>query len=124
MRIWLFIAAMNGALAVILGAFAVHGLAPRLDPNALSAFTTAARYQMYHAFALGLTAFTMRGRAKTAAFWAALVFMLGILLFSGSLYLLALTGIHYFAFFTPFGGLAFIMGWALLGVGALKLEDQ
>lgn len=123
MRIWLFLAAINGALGVIFGAFAVHGLATRLDPNALSAFTTAARYQMYHALAMGLAASAMHGGARIAARRAALFFLVGIVLFSGSLYLLALTGLHDFALLTPFGGLAFILGWVLLGVGALKLED-
>ncbi len=67
MKTWLCIAAINGALAVICGAFAAHGLAGRLDAHALSVFETGARYHMYHALALGLTAFAMRGPAASAA---------------------------------------------------------
>jgi uncharacterized membrane protein YgdD (TMEM256/DUF423 family) len=121
MRIWLFVAGIMGALAVLCGAFAAHGLATRLDENARSVFETGARYHMYHALAIGLAAFAMRGPAEGAARAAAILFLIGILLFSGSLYLLALTGNTVLGFVTPFGGLAFIAGWILLALAALKL---
>jgi|HubBroStandDraft_6_1064221.scaffolds.fasta_scaffold414306_2 uncharacterized membrane protein YgdD (TMEM256/DUF423 family) len=121
MRIWLFVAGIMGALAVLCGAFAAHGLATRLDENARSVFETGARYHMYHALAIGLAAFAMRGPAEGGARAAAILFLIGILLFSGSLYLLALTGNTVLGFVTPFGGLAFIAGWILLALAALKL---
>jgi uncharacterized membrane protein YgdD (TMEM256/DUF423 family) len=121
MRIWLFVAGIMGALAVLCGAFAAHGLATRLDENARSVFETGARYHMYHALAIGLAAFAMRGPAEGRARAAAILFLIGILLFSGSLYLLALTGNTVLGFVTPFGGLAFIAGWILLALAALKL---
>ncbi len=90
-RIWLVIAALNGALAVALGAVAAHALAQRLNVHELSLFETAARYHMYHALALGLAALAMQGAATRRALCAACAFMGGIVLFSGSLYLYALT---------------------------------
>ena len=124
MRIWLFVAAINGGLAVLCGAFAAHGLSARLDVNARSVFETGARYHMYHALAMGLAAFAMRGPAQTRARAAAILFVTGILLFSGSLYLLALTGMNWLGFVTPLGGLSFIAGWVLLALAALKLPPS
>jgi len=122
MNLWLAIAAVNGGLAVAMGAFAAHGLQGRLDPHALSVFETGARYHMYHALALGLTAFAMRGAAATAATVASSFFLGGILLFSGSLYLLALTGLRGFAFVTPVGGVCFLVGWGSLALAAMRLK--
>jgi uncharacterized membrane protein YgdD (TMEM256/DUF423 family) len=121
MNPWLLAAAINGFLAVAFGAFAAHGLKARLDSDALQMFETGARYQMYHALALGLAAFAMRGAAATAAQAAACFFLAGIVLFSGSLYLLALTGLRPLGFVTPFGGLAFLIGWVLLAWTATKV---
>jgi uncharacterized membrane protein YgdD (TMEM256/DUF423 family) len=112
-RNWLGIAAINGALAVMAGAFAAHGLKARLSADALSVFETGARYQMYHALAMTLTALIPARRA-------AIAFLAGIILFSGSLYLLALTGITILGAITPIGGLCFIAGWGLLAWGAFK----
>jgi uncharacterized membrane protein YgdD (TMEM256/DUF423 family) len=121
MKSWLCTAAILGALAVICGAFAAHGLAAWLSPQAREIFETAARYQMYHALATGLAAFAMRGEAASRARLAAILFLAGIVLFSGSLYLLALTGHSGLGFVTPFGGLAFILGWIALALAALRL---
>jgi uncharacterized membrane protein YgdD (TMEM256/DUF423 family) len=120
MRVWLFIAGLTGALAVLCGAFAAHGLAARLDDTARDIFETGARYHMYHALAMTGAAFAMRGEASTRARLAAILFLAGIILFSGSLYLLALTGMTALGFITPFGGLAFIAGWIFLGLAGLK----
>lgn len=122
MKTWLLIAAINGALAVAAGAFAAHGLKARLDASALSVFETGARYHMYHALAMGVAALAGRGPARPRARAAAALFLLGIILFSGSLYLLALTGNAMLGFITPIGGVAFLAGWILLGLAALKLE--
>jgi uncharacterized membrane protein YgdD (TMEM256/DUF423 family) len=124
MRIWLFIAGLAGASGVILGAFAAHGLGSRLTPEALRIFDTGARYHLIHALAIGLSALAMRGAARRPARLAAALFLAGIVLFSGSLYLLAWTGMATFAFLTPAGGLAFIMGWLALALAGLKLEEQ
>jgi uncharacterized membrane protein YgdD (TMEM256/DUF423 family) len=120
-KIWLLIAAVNGALAVVAGAFGAHALAGRLDAPALQLFEIGARYHMYHALALGLAAYAIRGAAAARATVAAAAFLAGIVLFSGSLYLLALSGIRAFGMVTPAGGLAFLAGWAALGLAALKL---
>jgi uncharacterized membrane protein YgdD (TMEM256/DUF423 family) len=119
---WLFTAAMVGGLAVLLGAFAAHGLAARLESHALATFETGARYQIYHALAMGLAALAMRGPASGRARAAAGFFLAGIALFCGSLYLLALTGSHAFGLVTPLGGICFLLGWLLLALAGLKLE--
>lgn len=122
MNAWLLVAAVNGAIAVAAGAFAAHGLQGRLDAHALQIFETAARYHMYHALAIGLAAFAIRDAAAGAAATASAFFLGGILLFSGSLYLLALTGAKPLAFVTPFGGLSFIIGWCALALAATRLK--
>jgi len=122
MNAWLFVAAINGALAVAAGAFAAHGLQARLDPHALQVFETGARYHMYHALAIGLAALAIRDLAATPAAIAAGFFLAGILLFSGSLYLLALTGTKVFGIVTPFGGVCFLIGWGFLAFAATRLK--
>ena len=121
MNSWLFLAAINGFIAVAAGAFATHGLQARLDAHALEVFETGARYQMYHALAIAVAAFAVRGAAMPAQI-AAAFFLGGIVLFSGSLYILALTGWRPAAFVTPVGGLAFLTGWACLAWAALKFK--
>ena len=117
MKPWLAVAAANGALAVAAGAFAAHGLSGALPSDSLAIFETAARYQMYHALALGLCALCPREIAVKLPAWA---FLAGIVLFCGSLYGLALTGIRAFGFVTPVGGVAFLIGWAALAWAGLR----
>lgn len=117
MNPWLAVAAINGFVAVAAGAFGAHGLQSRLDAHALQTFETAARYQMYHALAIRLAALATRSNAASLA---CILFLVGIVLFSGSLYVLALTGMRGFGFVTPFGGAAFLAGWAALAWAALK----
>ncbi|MBV9419929.1 MAG: DUF423 domain-containing protein [Alphaproteobacteria bacterium] len=119
---WLAIAAINGLLAVASGAFAAHGLQGRLDAHALQLWETGARYHMYHALALGLAAFALRDAAAGAATVASAFFLGGIFLFSGSLYLLALTGARGFALVTPIGGVCFLIGWGALAYAATRLK--
>ncbi len=114
--------ALLAMLAVIAGAFGAHGLKSSLDSYSLGIFETAARYQMYHSLAL-LVVGLLASRAEYSRRWliaAALAFGFGILLFSGSLYLLALTGIGWLGAITPFGGVVFLLGWIALAVSALK----
>jgi uncharacterized membrane protein YgdD (TMEM256/DUF423 family) len=117
-RVFLGLGAVSAGLAVALGAFAAHGLRARLSPEALQTFETGARYHMYHALALLAVAWAVTrwpGTAVTAAGW---LFIAGTLLFSGSLYLLALTGVRALGAITPIGGFAFILGWLALAWAA------
>lgn len=113
-----------GGLSVAMGAFAAHGLARTLDARMLATFETGARYQMYHALAMGLAALAARGAAARRAGIAAMLFLAGILLFSGSLYLLALTGNVALGMVTPLGGLCLIAGWIALAAAALRLSEH
>ena len=119
-RLWLVIAALNGALAVAFGAFAAHGLSQQLNAHALGIFETGARYHMYHALAMGLAALGMQGKTVRIATWSASLFLAGIILFSGSLYALAVTGERAFAFITPVGGVSFLAGWVTLALAAWR----
>jgi len=123
MNKWLFIAGINGAIAVLTGAFAAHALGPRVSPAYTTAFTTATHYHLVHAVAMAVAALAARGAAKPRAQSAALLFLAGCVLFSGSVYLLVLTGIRAFAYIPPLGGLAFVAAWILLALAALKLEE-
>jgi uncharacterized membrane protein YgdD (TMEM256/DUF423 family) len=120
-RDFMLIGAVAGLLGVGFGAFGAHGLSTRLSPEMLAVFETAVRYQMYHALALLLTAAAI-GRLGDARLLviAGWFFTAGIVLFSGSLYTLALTGTTILGAITPFGGLAFLIGWGALIVFALK----
>jgi uncharacterized membrane protein YgdD (TMEM256/DUF423 family) len=112
---WIAIGALNAAIAVGAGAFAAHGLRNRLEARALEIFETGARYQMYHAVAIVLAGMLATFGASRGAQTAGWIFQAGIVLFSGSLYALALTGIRGLGAITPLGGLAFIAGWLWLG---------
>ena len=118
-RTFTLIAALAGFTGVALGAFGAHGLRARLSPEMLAVFETGVRYQLVHAVALlalaGLVD-RLNGRLITAAGW---LFLTGIVLFSGSLYLLALTGVTILGAITPLGGLAFLAGWACLAFAAI-----
>jgi uncharacterized membrane protein YgdD (TMEM256/DUF423 family) len=107
-------AAVSAFIAVAAGAFAAHALRDRLDPAMLQAFETGARYQMYHALALFVAAYASRDDDAPLARWAGRLFIAGTLLFSGSLYALALSGIRIFGVITPIGGVAFLAGWLCL----------
>jgi len=109
-------------LAVLSGAFAAHGLKTILDAQQLVLFETAARYQMYHALALlvvGILA-SVRQFSESLLKLAAFAYILGIFLFCGSLYALALSGITWLGAITPLGGTAFLAGWLALMIAALK----
>ena len=117
---WIALGALNAAIAVGAGAFAAHGLRERLDARALEVFETGARYQMYHAVALvlaGILATSSLVRGASAAGW---LFQGGIVLFSGSLYALALTGTKGLGAITPIGGVAFLAGWLWLAWSAWR----
>lgn len=122
LRGFLMLAAFFGFTGVGLGAFAAHGLKNRLSAEYLAIFHTGVTYQLVHCLALfgvALLATQVPGRLVT---WAGAAFTLGILLFSGSLYLLTLTGIGKLGIITPLGGVAFLVGWLLLGLAAWRLQ--
>lgn len=118
MNRWLFIGAVNGFLAVAAGAFAAHGLEGRVDARSLEIFSTAAHYHAIHALALVATSVLAPKSSKAAL--AAWFFVAGIVLFSGSLYFLALSGSSALGLATPLGGISFLLGWAALAWAALK----
>lgn len=119
-RTFTTLGAIIAGLAVAAGAFAAHALKGHLSPDELAIFETGARYQMYHGLALLLTAWAATRWPGTAIRWSGWLFVIGVVLFSGSLYLLALTGVRWFGAVTPLGGLSFLAAWAALAVGAWR----
>jgi uncharacterized membrane protein YgdD (TMEM256/DUF423 family) len=113
-RLFFGLGCASALIAVALGAFGAHGLRARIVPDMLLAFEIGVRYQMYHALALlvvGAVADRLPGGAVAAAGW---LFVAGTVVFSGSLYVLALTGQRWLGAVTPLGGVAFVAGWAVL----------
>lgn len=122
-NVWAAIAAINGFLSVAAGAFGAHGLKDKVTPRHLEVFETAARYQMYHALALLGVAWLMSRSPMPTLTAAAWTFLAGIIIFSGSLYALALTGIDKLGAITPIGGLSLLVGWALLAWSAFRIPQ-
>ncbi|MBK6843832.1 MAG: DUF423 domain-containing protein [Gemmatimonadetes bacterium] len=119
-RLFLIIAALSGAVSVGAGAFGAHALRARLEPRLLEVFQTGAQYQMYHALAMvGVAWVASRwpGSLSTASGW---LFVAGTVLFSGSLYAMALTGVRALGAITPLGGVCFIAGWVTLAVAVMR----
>lgn len=120
MRFFLATGALLAGLAVAAGAFGAHGLEARVSPARLETFRTAVTYQMYHALALLVVGWAAAQGWGAAVHAAGYCFIAGILVFSGSLYLLVLTDTSWLGAITPFGGVAFIAGWLLLAWGTLS----
>lgn len=121
-KLTLLLSALSGLLSVAIGAFGAHALRARLDEYALRVFETGVQYQFYHALGLfGVALLLLRFPSSTLLHSSAWLFVLGSVLFSGSLYLLAISGVRWLGAITPLGGLAFIAGWACLGAAAWKL---
>ncbi|WP_018611987.1 DUF423 domain-containing protein [Segetibacter koreensis] len=125
-KFFLQLAAVMGALAVALGAFGAHAL-KRIVPEAVvNIFETGVRYQFYHVFALAVIGILYRDFSNKWMLWAGNLFIIGIILFSGSLYMLtwlkasSKEGLDWVGIITPFGGLAFIAGWVCMFVGLYK----
>jgi uncharacterized membrane protein YgdD (TMEM256/DUF423 family) len=112
------IAALSAFVSVAAGAFGAHALRARLAPDLLAVFETGARYQMYHALGLFVAAWLVSQGPCPWGERAAWAFIVGTLLFSGSLYALALSGIRPLGAITPFGGVAFLAGWVMLAMAA------
>lgn len=109
-------------LAVALGAFAAHALKNRLSTEMLNLFEVGVRYQMYHALALFAVVWAMRYWENTNFMLAGIFFLAGIILFSGSLYILSFTGVRWLGMVTPIGGLCFLLGWFFLAMYAWRLS--
>lgn len=117
MKRYVLITALSGFLAVAFGAFGAHGLKQKLSADMLAVYQTGVQYHFYHTFALfGVALLMLQLPQSTALRWSALLFCVGILIFSGSLYVLAVTGIRWLGAITPLGGVAFLAGWILLAV--------
>lgn len=121
MKLFLIVGAINAFLAVALGAFGAHGLEGKISEKYLKTWNTAVQYQMFHAIGLFVVAFLADKFSHvsliTTAGWSLFV---GIILFSGSLYVLSISGIKVLGAITPLGGVAFLIGWTLLIVAAAK----
>jgi len=111
---------ISAFVALAAGAFGAHALRARLGPDLLAVFETGSRYQMYHALALFVVAIAAVRSPDSTPRVAGWLFIAGTLLFSGSLYALALTGTRWLGAITPLGGLCFLAGWALLAYAAVK----
>jgi uncharacterized membrane protein YgdD (TMEM256/DUF423 family) len=119
-RLFFVIGSTSALVAVAAGAFGAHALRARLTPDLLAVFETGARYQMYHAFALLASAWAVTrwpGPWPVRAGW---LFLIGTIVFSGSLYTLALGGVRWLGAVTPLGGAAFLAGWLCLLLGAAR----
>jgi uncharacterized membrane protein YgdD (TMEM256/DUF423 family) len=119
-HVFFSVGAVFGALGVAAGAFGAHGLKVRVSPEMLAVFETGVRYHLVHALALLAVAWASTRWTSAAVRAAGWLFVAGILVFSGSLYVLTLTGIRALGAITPFGGVAFIAGWFLLAWGAWR----
>jgi uncharacterized membrane protein YgdD (TMEM256/DUF423 family) len=125
-KTFLVIAALLGALSVTLGAFAAHGLKKVVPPETVATFETGVRYQFYHTFALLFIGLLLERMQSQLLTWAGYAFIIGIILFSGSLYLLtalkatSTVGLKGIGIITPFGGLFFIAGWLLMLTAIIK----
>jgi uncharacterized membrane protein YgdD (TMEM256/DUF423 family) len=119
-RIFVPLGAVSGLISVAAGAFGAHALRHRIPPEYLTAFETAARYQMYHSLALLAAAWVAIRSPGPLPKWAGWCFVAGTVLFSGSLYALALTGVRWLGAVTPLGGVAFMLGWIFLAFSGLR----
>ena len=119
-RVFFALGSASALVAVAAGAFGAHGLRARLTPDLLAVFETETRYQMYHALALLAVAWATTRWPGPWPLRAGWLFAIGTVIFSGSLYALALSGIRWLGAITPLGGAAFLAGWACLLLGALR----
>jgi uncharacterized membrane protein YgdD (TMEM256/DUF423 family) len=119
-RLLLAASGISGFCAVAAGAFGAHALRERLAPDLLAVYQTGALYHLVHSLALGLVALAAARWPGAVTTWSGWLFAAGIVLFSGSLYALALSGVRVLGAITPLGGLCFLGGWALLAVAALR----
>jgi uncharacterized membrane protein YgdD (TMEM256/DUF423 family) len=122
MKTFVFLGALNAFLAVALGAFGAHGLEGKIPDRYFEIWKTAVQYQMFHALGL-LVVGLLLGKFPQAGLFSAAgwIMFIGIVLFSGSLYVLSVTQIKPLGAITPFGGVAFLIAWVLIGYAAMKI---
>lgn len=116
-RLFAFVGAISGLLSVAFGAFGAHGLRQRVSPEMLAVFETAVRYQVYHALGLFIVAWAISRWGTAQMTWAGWLFIAGTVIFSGSLYAMALTDTRWLGAITPVGGVCFLAGWVCLAWG-------
>jgi len=119
-KLWLIISAVSGFTAVAIGAFGAHGLKEMLSPQMLDVYKTGVLYQLVHSVVILILLLNTIIKAKLPSIF----FLLGIILFSFSLYIYSTLGITFFAMITPIGGFCFLIGWLLIIYEALKLEQE
>ncbi len=120
-KLWFISGSLNAFLSVALGAFGAHGLKERLSADLLQTWETAVHYHQIHALGLILIGALIQWMPNSSLLnWAGALLFAGIVFFSGSLYVLCLTGVRSLGIITPFGGLAFLAGWLVLAVGFFK----
>ena len=122
-RLFLILGSVSAFVGVALGAFGAHALKERLGPEMLSIFETGVRYQMYHAFGILAVAWAVSQWPQVNAGISGWLFVAGTILFSGSLYVIALTNERWFGAVTPFGGVLFLAGWLWLAWGVWRLNQ-
>jgi len=123
-KFFLILGSINAALVVLLGAFGAHGLKERLTAEMLAVYQTGVHYHLFHALgllAVGLVATQIPASAYLK--WSGWLMLAGIVLFSGSLYVLSVSGLRWLGMVTPFGGLAFILSWTLFVIAVLKASS-
>ncbi|OMP66548.1 DUF423 domain-containing protein [Domibacillus epiphyticus] len=121
MKLFMILGAINAFLAVALGAFGAHGLEGKVEPKYLEIWKTAVQYQMFHAIGLMIVGFLMgQFPGSSLLNWSGWLMLAGIILFSGSLFVLAVTAISKLGAITPLGGLAFLAAWVLVIAAAVK----
>jgi len=118
---WITAGAILGFLGVLLGAFGAHGLRSKISTDLLEAFHTGTMYHMYHALAILFCGIFQKIKPENSINQPAIFFSIGIILFSGSLYILAITGVKKWGIVTPFGGLSFLAGWISLAWVSMKV---
>ena len=121
---WIAISALNLALAVMLGAFGAHVLSKTLGVVEMGWIQTGLEYQAFHTLAIFGLAVAMQRRISIWFYWSSVFMALGTVLFSGSLYCLALSHLRLWAFVTPVGGVSFLAGWVLMFIGAIRLKRK
>ncbi|MDB5865040.1 MAG: hypothetical protein JWO70_2846 [Betaproteobacteria bacterium] len=119
-RLFFAIGSFSAFIAVAAGAFGAHGLRSRITPDLLAVFEVAVRYQMFHALALLACAWACTKWPGTLVTTAGWLFVAGTVVFSGSLYVLSLTGVRWLGAITPIGGLALLAGWLCLAIAAIR----
>jgi uncharacterized membrane protein YgdD (TMEM256/DUF423 family) len=121
MKLFIILGAVNAFIAVALGAFGAHGLADKLEPKYLEIWKTGVTYQMFHATGILIIGLLLGRVAASSLFtWSGWLMLVGIILFSGSLYILSVTQINKLGAITPLGGVCFLAAWILVVVGAMK----